>query len=136
MSNYRDELIKLIKPIFDIYKVEICPATESQINDFKKIALERGVPNKTISELTEFYKVSNGIPCLDSLDIHKINDFTIFEWWDDNELWLGQRDFYTIRWKGNKYHLGDSSNVNFGDKYISDSLIGILQIGIAEWYSN
>jgi len=87
-------------------------------------------------EFIEFYQVTNGIPCLDSLDIRKINDILLFEWWDDGEIWIGQRDFVTIRLKDDKYHLGDASNLNHGNEYVSDSLIGIFQIGINDWYVN
>src|SRR5690606_716714 len=110
-------------------------ASENQLNDFKEFALKKGLPDKTVLEFIEFYRVTNGIPCLDSLDIHKINDIILFEWWDDSEIWIGQRDFYTIRWKDYKYHLGDASNLNHGSEYISNSFIGILQIGINEWYA-
>ena len=136
MSDINEKLVKLIKPIFDISEMDFCPASEKQISEFKKVTLEKGVPEKVTLELIKFYETTNGIPCLDSLSIHKINDLIIFEWWDDNELWLGQRDFYTIRWKDNKYHLGDASNLNYGEEYISDSLIGLLEIGFNQWYSD
>ena len=135
MSNYKENLVKLIKPIFDIYDKEIIPASENQLKDFKELALEKGLPEKTILEFIEFYQVTNGIPCLDSLEIHKINDIILFEWWEYEEIWIGQRDFETLRWKDDKYHLGDTSNLNHGIEYVSDSLIGILQIGINEWYA-
>jgi len=136
MSQYKEKILKIIKPIFDFSDKEIIPATEEQIAEFKKNAIKKGVPEKTILELESFYQITNGIPCIDSLSIHKVNDIIIFEFWDDNELWIGQRDLNIIRWKNDKYHLGSAANLNYGNEYISDSLVGILEIGINDWYSN
>ena len=45
-----------------------------------------------IAELAAFYEVTDGVPCLDGFDFHAGGDEILFEWWDDRELWLGQRD--------------------------------------------
>ncbi|GAB5399261.1 MAG: hypothetical protein Aureis2KO_08460 [Aureisphaera sp.] len=136
MSNYRASLMKLIQPIFNTSWKEVIPATESQLTEFSRLAHNKGVPEKTILELVEFYRITNGIPCVDSLEIHQIDDSILFERWEERELWIGQRDFYMIRFKDNKYHLGDASNLNYGDEYVSESLIGILQIGLNNWYTD
>src|SRR5262249_8913601 len=79
------------------------------------------VPHKVVTQLADFYSLVDGVPCLDSLDIHRCADLILFEWWDQQELWLGQRDCYTLRWSGakEKFCVGDAGNVSFsaGDEY-------------------
>ena len=72
-------------------------------------------------QLLDFYSIVDGIPCLNSLDIHRCDDLILFEWWEQQELWLGQRDFYTVRWSSAKkrFCIGDAGNVSFSksDEY-------------------
>jgi hypothetical protein len=110
--------VALLKPLFDTYKVAIKPASKSSLNLFKTRADERKVPQAVADQLTDFYSIVDGVPCLDSLDIHRCADLIIFEWWDQQELWLGQRDFYTLRWSWSKdrFCIGDAGNVSFSRK--------------------
>ena len=111
----------LLRPLFDANAVAIKPADENLLNVFKERLRERKVPAKVAEQLANFYSVVDGVPCLDSLDIHRCEDLVIFEWWDQQELWLGQRDFYTLRWSSAKerFCIGDAGNVSFSasDEY-------------------
>ena len=115
------DFVALLKPLFDIYKVAMVPASENALDVFTTRAKEHKVPDDVIAQLADFYSVVDGVPCLDSLDIHRCADEIVFEWWDERELWLGQRDFYTLRWSWAKqrYCVGDASNVSFSasDEY-------------------
>jgi len=116
-----DNFEALLKPLFDLYEVAMVPASESSLNLFKTRAAEREVPEDVIAQLAEFYSVVDGVPCLNSLAIHTCADLVIFEWWNQRELWLGQRDFYSLRWAKGRYCIGDASSVSFspGDEYHS-----------------
>ncbi|HSN55367.1 MAG TPA: hypothetical protein VLT32_11875, partial [Candidatus Sulfomarinibacteraceae bacterium] len=105
----------LLKPLFDEYDVAMEPAGESSLRLFAKRANDRNVPPHVTEQLTDFYSIVDGVPGLDSLDIHRCADLIIFEWWDQQELWLGQRDLNTLRWSLSKdrFCIGDASNVSF-----------------------
>ena len=111
----------LLRPLFDSYKAVMKPASESALKLFALRVNERKVPKDVVAQLTDFYSILDGVPCLDSLDIHRCDDIIIFEWWDERELWLGQRDFYTLRWSWSKdrFCIGDAGNVSFSpnDEY-------------------
>src|SRR5688572_27504346 len=114
MKNSID-LVALLKPLFDEYQEKMKPASEHALNLFKKRAAERKITQKVVTQLVDFYSLVNGVPCLNSLDIHRAGDKILFDWWDQGELWLGQRDFYTLRWSRAKdrFCIGDAGNVSF-----------------------
>ena len=87
------DVVALLKPLFDTYKQAIKPASKRSLSIFRARANERDVPPDVVAQLADFYSISDGVPCLDSLDIHRCADVIIFEWWKYQELWLGQRDF-------------------------------------------
>jgi hypothetical protein len=93
------------------------PASKRSRNLFRSRADERKVPHAVITQLADFYSITDGVPCLDSLEIHRCDDLILFEWWDQQELWLGQRDFYTLRWSLSKkrFCIGDAGNVSFSE---------------------
>jgi len=74
-----------------------------------------------VRQLSDFYAIADGVPCLNSLDIHRCADSILFEWWDQQELWLGQQDFYILRWSSanGRFCIGDAGNVSFSssDEY-------------------
>jgi len=111
------DLVELLKPLFDAYEVVMTPASEAALQLFKARAGERKVPQYVVTQLTDFYSIIDGVPCLDSLDIHRCDDLILFEWWDHQELWLGQRDFYTMRWSlpKDRFCIGDAANVSFSE---------------------
>lgn len=133
MKPKQPKIKTLLEPLFKRCEEKMVPANEKQINYFKKKSTEKKVPKRAIEQLIEFYKISNGVPCLDSSDFHSCDDKIIFEWWSNKELWLGQRDSDTIRWKENKFCLGDASNVSYGKEYEFDFLSDLLEKALKEW---
>lgn len=115
------DIVALLKPLFDSYEVAMKPASESSLRLFRARAVEYKVPHDLVGQLTDFYSIIDGVPCLNSLVIHRCADLILFEWWDQQELWLGQRDFYTLRWSSEKgrFCIGDAGNVSFSasDEY-------------------
>jgi len=112
------DYVGLLKPLFDVYETEMKSASEESLAEFRRRAGEHGVPQDVIAQLADFYSVTDGVvPCLDSLGIHSCADSILFEWWDHQELWLGQRDFYTLRWSQakNRFCIGDAGNVSFSE---------------------
>jgi hypothetical protein len=133
--NEKQSIRKIIQPLFDDYQETITPATEDQIEKFKSEAQRRGVPDKAIEELVLFYRVSNGIPCLNALDIHSIDDIILYENWDLKEIWFGQKEEYVIRWTNGKFHIGDIGDISlFG--YSFDSVVELLRIGFHCWFED
>jgi hypothetical protein len=124
----------MLRPLFADYEQEMVPASESEINTFTKRACDEDVPRDVVEELVAFYGVTNGIPCLDGFDFHRCDDILIFEWWDHRELWLAQRDFYTLRWAHNRFCLGDAGNVSFSKDDEYTALTSLIEGAITQWY--
>ena len=112
-KRYKD----LLTPLFVDYDKEMVPANNELIACFYKEATAKGIPNEVIEQLIEFYKVTNGIPCLNGFSFHCCDDEILFEWWDDKELWLGESDDDILRWVSGKYCLGDASEVSYSDQF-------------------
>jgi hypothetical protein len=115
--NHTIDVVSLLQPLFVAYSVPMKPASEASLELFRTRAREREIPEDVIRQLVDFHSVIDGVPCLDSLDIHRCDDLILFEWWDQQELWLGQRDFYTLRWSMSKmrFCIGDASTVSFSE---------------------
>ena len=114
----------------DDYKIR--PSTKEQIDIFTQRALDNGVDIKVIKQLVDLYEVADYFYYEIIIAFHPCDDLTIFGWWGDKELWLGQRDFYTLRWASDKFCLGDASNVSFSDEYQFDTLIELIECCIKE----
>ena len=109
------------------------PATTEEIKIFIKNATSRKIPENVIKELTEFYSIANEYYYEIVIGFHNCTDEIIYEWWEEyGELWLGQRDFNTLRWMNGKFCLGDASSVSYGEEYESKNLIGLIEICISE----
>lgn len=122
------ERIKRLLEIFVRVNKKIVPADENLLADFCRRGAERDIPDSVAGELVEFYRISNGTPCLDGFSFHRCNDEILFEWWgSDRELWLGQRDCDLLRWADGKFCLGDASNINYGGKYEFPILEDLLE---------
>lgn len=124
---------QLLEPLFREYDRAMVPATQAALDRFRERAREAGVPPEVIAELAAFYEVTDGVPCLDSFDFHAAGDEILFEWWNARELWLGQRDFYTLRWASGRFCLGDASNVSFSPEHETATLVGLLELALKEW---
>lgn len=105
----------------------IKPATKEQIDLFTNRATENKVEPSVIKQLADFYSVADSFDYEIIIGFHSCDDLIIFEWWNDQELWLGQRDFNTLRWADGKFCLGDASNICFSDEYRFDTLIELIE---------
>lgn len=128
-----NRIMKLLEPFIQAKK-EIIPADEDLLADFYRRATQHGVPVPAIEQLVEFYKLSNGTPCLNGFSFHRCEDEILFEWWEDDQaLWLSQRDCDVLRWSNNKFCLGDASNVSYGEEYEFSTLVDLLEAAFNEW---
>jgi hypothetical protein len=109
VGTIANERFAFLVKLFDEYGKTPTPATGKSLNAFIKRASEREVPEEVVAELSSFYSFANNVP----LGVHPCDDLVIFEWWDDDhQLWLGQRDFYTLRWADGRYCVGDAGDVS------------------------
>lgn len=134
MKTYEQEIIEIIKPLFDDFDYKIKGASDEETKIFIDLTQKNEVPEKCISELKRFYKITNGIPCLE-IDIHKPDDPIIFEFWKQNkQLWVGQKDMDMISWKDGNFHLGSAGHLNYGKDYIFGNLLDLLKKGFKDWF--
>ena len=125
-------LRNIIEPLFASYQVRMVPADDSLLTEFRHTARHKNVPENVINELVEFYKVTNGIPCLD-IDFFSCDNDMLYELWDNGEIWLGQKDSDLLRWTNNKYCLGSAGWISYSKEYEFDSLIDLLEHSLKEW---
>ena len=119
---------ELLKPLFLNYDKEMIPASEEQIMEFCRRAQERNIPTSAVEQLIRFYKITNGIPCLNGFDFHSGDDEILYEWWEgDGHLWLGSFNDDVLRWADGKFCLGDASNVSYSDKYEFFTLTELIE---------
>jgi hypothetical protein len=129
MTPNQLQILKLLEELPDSSDFELVPATSLQINVFKERALTKNVPENVIAELVELYEVADGYVNYMVIGFFNCDDETIFEWWDDyQELWIGQRDFNTLRWANGKFCLGDASSISYDESYESPTLVGLIEI--------
>lgn len=108
------------------------PATDEQIEIFKKKSIQLGVNENVIKELISLYRVANPLDFEIIMSFHPCEDEIIFEWWEDGVLWLGQRDFNTLRWVDGKFCLGDAGNYSYSKENEYDTLVNLVQGCIKE----
>jgi hypothetical protein len=132
MKPNQTRIFTLLKTLVADDDYEIVPATEKQLSTFVEMAAEQGVDQLVVEQLLDLYQVANGFYYEITLAFHSCADSILFEWWDDKELWLGQRDFNTLRWANGKFCLGDASNVSFSEKYEFATLIELIEGCIAD----
>jgi hypothetical protein len=128
------QYVELLKPLFDDYDKKFEPATEKQIFDFSEKCKQRKVPVSVSEQLVEFYRITKGGFCLNGFSFHEIDDEILFEWWNNNEIWLGNCNDDVLRWGNGCFCLGDASNVAYSDEYQFHTMIGLLQKGFQEWF--
>lgn len=132
MIDRQKEIEKLLRSLPKEYTSEIVPATKDQIEVFRKKSIKLGLDHNTIDQLIDLYTIANNFIYEVILGFHSCIDDTIFEWWDDGELWLGQRDFNTIRWANGKFCLGDAGCISYSEENEHDSLIDLIKGCIKE----
>ena len=130
----QEHIKKLIEPLFASHDEMIISADEATLNAFRDRAEKTGIPLGVIDQLAEFYKFTNGVPCLDGFDFHRCDDELVFEWWSNGELWLGQRNMDILRWTNGKFMLGDASNISYGREYEFTNLTELLEAAFADLY--
>ncbi len=133
MNANQEQIKNLLNQLPNSNEYEIQPAKLEELAVFVKNAKSRKVPENIIEELTEFYSIANDYYYEIVIGFHNCTDEIIYEWWEEyNELWLGQRDFNTLRWTNGKYCLGDASSTSYGAEYESENLIGLIEICISK----
>ena len=132
MNSNQERILALLTnlPNGGSYKIE--PATQQQIDVFMKRAVSNGLDSSAIEQLVELYEVANAYSYEMIISFHSCDDQILFEWWSNKELWLGQRDFYTIRWANGKFCMGDASNVRFSEEESFDTLIEFMEYYAAD----
>ncbi|MEJ7643719.1 MAG: hypothetical protein WKF87_03935 [Chryseolinea sp.] len=132
MNNNQEQVLSRLSKLSDgqYYKIE--PATADKVTIFRKRATEKGVDKYVIDELIDLYQVADNFYYEIVMGFHSCTDEMTFEWWNEKELWLGQRDFNTLRWANGKFCLGDASSISFSTDYESDNLVGLLECCMRE----
>lgn len=110
----------------------IVPATNEQIETFREKCQEFGVDSIVVEQLVDFYSIANNFMYEVVFGFHSCTDELIFEWWEDGELWLGQRDFNTLRWADGKFCLGDAGSISYSQENEYDSLVDLIKGCIKE----
>lgn len=133
MSTNQERIKGLLSNLDNADRYKLQPATNEQIETFIKIAAAKQVPKSVMDQLAELYGIADNYHYEIVMAFHSCTDEIIFEWWeDDKELWLGQRDYNTLRWSNGKFCLGDASNISFGAEYEAETLIQLIEICIKE----
>ena len=134
MTNHRQIKI-ILEPLFNLLNKRLHPASEALLLKFHQQSMKLNLPNTVVEQLTDFYKVTNGVPCLDGFTFHGCSDKNLFDWWDEKkELWLGSRDNDVLRWKNDQFCLGDANTVSYSDEFVFPTLSGLLEKSFEKWY--
>ena len=127
MNERQSEILRLLKSLPEEQSDGIFPAKNEQIESFKKTAKAKNVPDSVVEELSDLYTVADSYAFNVILGFHTCTDAVLFEWWGDNILWIGQRDFNTLRWANNKYCLGDAGSISYSEENEYDSLVELIE---------
>ena len=129
------QIEKLLEPLFDLFHKRFLPTSAEMFVKFHRQTLKLNVPDTVVEQLTDFYKLTNGVPRLDGFTFHGCADKNLFEWWDEKEeLWLGSRDNDVLRWKNDKFCLGDANSVCYSADFEFPTLSGLLEKCFEKWY--
>jgi hypothetical protein len=132
MNKDQEQILNFLSKLSDGQHYKIEPATHDKTKIFRNRAIEKGLNKKVIDELIDFYEIADNFHHEIVIGFHSCSDEMIFKWWGEKELWLGQRDFNTLRWVDGKFCLGDASNISYSKDYECDSLIGLLKCCMRE----
>ena len=108
---------------------DIVPATDEQMKQFVSNCKKHNIPQSIQEELIEFYKI-----CKSFFGYCECDDEMIFEWIDQDCLWLGQQDLWTFRCLINKhkYSIGDAGSDSFGEEYEFNTIWEMLEGYLSE----
>ena len=132
MNKRQIEIRDLLNSLKNDYGEELKPASSEKVNEFKVKAQNRGVNNEVIEQLADLYLVSDNFMAEVIMGFHPCNDEILYEWWDEKELWIGQRDFNTLRWTNGKFCLGDASSISYSESNEYETLIELIRGCIKE----
>jgi hypothetical protein len=132
VNKNQEQILNHLSKLSDGQYYKIAPATPDKIEIFRKRATEKGIDKQVIAELIDLYEIADNFYCEIVIGFHSCTDEMIFEWWSEKELWLGQRDFNTLRWTNGKFCLGDASSISYSDDCESDNLVGLLECCMRE----
>ena len=132
MKKYNQNIWSFINELPSDFTYGVVPATSTQLEVFQKNAKRHGVKESVINELLGFYQVVNNLDFEVILGFHSCDDEIIFEWWSEGVLWLGQRDFNTLRWVNDKFCLGDAGDYSYSKDDEYDTLEGLVRGCIRE----
>jgi hypothetical protein len=132
VTETQEKILNLLSRFSDGEYYKIQPATKEQILHFKIKAIERQVDQEVIDQLVELYEIADNFHCEIVLGFHSCADDILFEWWGEKELWLGQRDFNTLRWVSGKFCLGDAGSISYSEDYEYDTLVGLIECCVRE----
>ncbi|MCL2148854.1 MAG: glycerol-3-phosphate dehydrogenase/oxidase [Methanomassiliicoccaceae archaeon] len=126
-----DRIRELLAPLFEESGKEMRPADGAAVEALMRRLAKMGVPPEAAEQLADLYRVTDGVPCLDSLDIHACGDDILFEWEGEGvPLWIGQRDMDSLMWADGRFRLGDASGESYGEEYEFESLAGLLEAAL------
>jgi hypothetical protein len=131
-----NQITELLEPLFYLFNRRLRPASEALLLKFHQRAVKRRLPGTVVEQLTDFYKVTNGVPKLDGFIFHDCADKQLFELWDEKgELCLGHRDHDVLRWKNDRFCLCDARGVNHCEEHEFSTLTELLEKSFEKWYS-
>jgi hypothetical protein len=128
MNVNQSKIVDLLGSLPEQLEVTFIPATTEELSNFIDNARSREVPENVITQLADFYSVTNGYEYDVIMNFFECTELAIYEWWENGELWLGQRDFNTLRWSNGKFALGDAGSASFDPTCEADTLIGLIEI--------
>ncbi|MES1219001.1 MAG: hypothetical protein ABUT20_26070 [Bacteroidota bacterium] len=127
MNSDQQKIKSLLLNLDEGKKSIIRPALKENISLFTQRAINHSVDSKVIKQLVDLYEVADFFHYEIILGFHHCNDLAIFEWWNDKELWLGQRDFNTLRWSNGKFSLGDANTISYSIEHEFETLIELIE---------
>jgi len=132
MNKRQNEIRELLISLENEYSEDLIPASSKNIEAFKLNASQKGLNFSVIEQLCDLYSVSDNFMAEVIMGFHSCNDDILFEWWSEKELWIGQRDFNTLRWTNGKFCLGDASSISYSKKNEYQTLVELIKGCITE----
>ncbi|MCW2119923.1 hypothetical protein [Flavobacterium sp. 7A] len=132
MNQIQIEIRELLDLLKNNYSDALKPASYEKVNNFKINAEQKGVNKEVIEQLADLYLVADNFMAEIIMGFHPCDDDIVFEWWNENELWIGQRDFNTLRWTNGKFCLGDAGSISYSKKDEYNTLIELIKGCIKE----
>ena len=131
----QEQIKTLLESFFFLFRESFTPASEELIAEFQSQASKRSIPDSVVEQLVDFYKFTNGVPNLDGFTFHRCDDKNLFAWWSEKEeFFLGYRDSDVLRWKNNRFCLGNASRISYSADYEFSTLSDLLAKCFEKWY--